>query len=120
MNKLRRFFVQYMMVPVLMCALTAVFSIYHAAGEVDSLGYATLTTAWPELHQPARKAISDAIASGKISRWNYQSLFTIALNDTHGLAMPVPSQLGTTAEERQKLIDAVRGAGGTTVKSANS
>lgn len=103
MNKYRRFFFDYLMVPLCMPILSAAIAAYHVTGETDASSYATLREAWPHLHQPTRKAIAAAMTAGKISRWDYQKLFGLALTDTGAIAMPVST--GTAAEERAKLKD---------------
>ncbi|HGO6074941.1 TPA: hypothetical protein ACK3Q6_007662 [Burkholderia cepacia] len=103
MTKFRRFFVKYMMLPLLMPALSAVFAAYMARSEVNAGSYATLTAVWPRLHQPARQAITQAFANGKISQWDYHPLFDLVVNDTNGFTLPDPRELGTTEQEREKL-----------------
>lgn len=103
MTKFRRFFVKYMLVMLLMPAVSAVFATYTARSEVGAGSYATLASVWPRLHQPTRNAIAQAFASGKISRWDYNPLFDLVVKDTDGFTLPDPRQLGTTEQEREKL-----------------
>lgn len=87
MTKISRFFVDYLMVPVTIVALSAALSAYHVSREVEGYDYATLCEAWPRLHQPTRDAIADAMKAndGKISRWCYATIFRLALNDAGAL-----------------------------------
>lgn len=101
MNKFRRVFFDYLMVPLGMPVLAAAFAAYHVSGETGPASYATLREAWPHLHQPTRDAIADAMNKGQISRWDYANLFRLTLNDAGALAMPEGA--GTAADERAKL-----------------
>lgn len=103
MSKFRRFFMQYMILPLLMPTLSAAYAAYNATTEVGPVAYATLAAAWPSLHQPSRDAIARALAAGKLREWDYHPLFNAALNDSRGLVMPDPATLGTAAQEREKL-----------------
>lgn len=103
MNKFRRFFIDYLMVPLGIPVACALLAGYHVSRELDANGYATLAEAWPHLHQPARDAITEAMkkGDGKISQWDYSPLFSLALNDAGALTMSGNS--GNVDQERVKL-----------------
>lgn len=101
--KLGRFLADYLLVPLGMPAAVAVLSAFHAAGEVGPGAYATLSAAWPHLHEPARHDIARTMASdhGKISNWAYQKLFDEAIDDAGALELPGAS--GSLQAERDRL-----------------
>ncbi|CAH2782574.1 MAG: hypothetical protein PPHEINF_2010 [uncultured Paraburkholderia sp.] len=104
MTTLRRFFVDYLMVPIGIPLVCAALSAYHVSGETSASGYATLTQAWPHLHQPARDAIVSAMRGndGRISQWTYARLFDLALRDAGAIEMPATSN--DVRDQRERLV----------------
>ncbi|WP_321935468.1 hypothetical protein [Paraburkholderia sp. J8-2] len=111
---LRRFFTNYLLIPLGMPAIAAAMATYHVMSEVEPAAYATLSMAWPHLHEGARHDIAKAVAAnhGKISNWTYRALFDRALDDTGGLEMPGSNgSLKAERDKLQSLIDSDRANG---------
>lgn len=104
MKRAWRFFIDYLMVILLVPVLCAAFAAYHVTREINPNDYAMLREAWPRLHQPTRDAIADAMkrGNGTISNWDYTKLFRLALNDAGGLALYDTND--TVADERAALV----------------
>ncbi|WP_321959546.1 hypothetical protein [Burkholderia cenocepacia] len=104
MTTLRRFFVDYLMVPIGIPLACAALSVYHVSGETGASGYATLTQAWPHLHQPARDAIVSAMRGndGQISQWEFVRLSDLALRDAGALELPAASD--DVRGQRERLV----------------
>ncbi|KND60401.1 hypothetical protein BVER_03839c [Candidatus Burkholderia verschuerenii] len=104
MKSFRRFFIDYLMIPLLVPAACAAIAAYHVSREIDANDYAVLREAWPRLHQPTRDAIADAMkrGDGTISTWAYTKLFRLAMNDAGALTLAGASD--SAADERAALV----------------
>ncbi|MDN7664057.1 hypothetical protein [Burkholderia cenocepacia] len=104
MKRAWQFFIDYLMVILLVPALCAAAAAYHVTREIDANDYAVLREAWPRLHQPTRDTIADAMkrGSGTINNWDYTKLFRLAINDAGGLVLNEASD--AVADERAALV----------------
>lgn len=80
-----RFFRDYLMVPVLMPAFTACFAVYDVSQEVEPYTYTSYAWAWPHANENTREVIREAMADGKISRWESPVVFRTIMDDVHAL-----------------------------------
>lgn len=98
-----RFFRDYLMAPVLMPALTACYAVYDVSQEVEPYTYTSYAWAWPRADEHTREVIREAMADGKISRWESPVLFRTIMDDVHGL-MSCPAG----EECRKKTVEQTR------------
>ncbi|ABO60497.1 hypothetical protein LA345_37915 (plasmid) [Burkholderia vietnamiensis] len=104
MSTLRRFFIDYLMVPLGIPLVCAAASVYHVSKETTATGYATLAMAWPHLHQSTRDAIVSAMRGdgGRISQWEFVRLSDLALRDAGALELPIAGD--DVSLQRERLV----------------
>ncbi|MEV1997173.1 hypothetical protein ABZQ20_32995 [Pseudomonas aeruginosa] len=109
MNKLRRFYINYLMVPTLMPLIAAAGSAVYVAQEAETYNYTSFAWAWPHANEQTRAAIRDAMADGKISRWEASRLYRLIMDDVHALmTCPVGSDCrDITAEQAREQLQQV-------------
>ncbi|WP_156350193.1 hypothetical protein [Achromobacter sp. 2789STDY5608633] len=107
MKNAGKVFKEYLMIPVAMAAATAVFSIYYVSGEIGANAYTGLADAYTRANPDTKSAIQGAVVDGKISRWEYNELFRIVMDDVRGMA--IKHDPGTVEQARDSLMTRLQG-----------
>lgn len=110
MKSARRYFTDYLMVPVLMATFSAAASIYYVSQETEDYNYLSYASAWPHANEHTRQLIRDALSDGKISRWESSEILRAVLDDVQVLVTcPASSDCRslTTEQARLTLRDAM-------------
>nr|WP_280971452.1 hypothetical protein [Cupriavidus gilardii] len=93
-------------VPISTAAITAVLAGIYMAGEVDADDYAKQRNAVAAADNEYRHLVAEALADGRLTRWENAGLHKIFWN--HASALMVDGEPpGTPATERQELARAV-------------
>ncbi len=111
MSKARRFFIDYLMVPVLIPVFSAAAAAYYVNQETEDYTYLSYAWAWPHANEHTRQLIREAMADGKISRWESAELVRVILDDVHALmTCPTGSDCRdiTIEQAREKLREAMQ------------
>lgn len=111
MNKACRFFIDYLMLSVLIPVLSATAAVYYVNQEIEGHNYFAYVWAWPKANEQTRQLIREAMADGKISHWESAELVRVIFDDVHSLwTCPVGSDCSDITIEyaREKLIKAMQ------------
>ena len=97
-----KFILRYTAIPFTAIVAVVIWAAVPSSQEIDARQYAALSHAYRSFPAPFRREIVDAMAHGRITDWQYQTLVRDSL--ANGVALDWPATgLSDVAAERRKL-----------------
>lgn len=104
-RSMTKWFVENCLITLIMMLFAAVIAGLYQQREISGQDYQVLVEAWPNLKAPLKAQITEAIASGNISRWDYTDL----RNETKHQIGVISWEKGIDRDkEREKLLNLVK------------
>ncbi len=93
-----------------MVAAAAIAASVYVAGEISAGEYEMISRVYPKAQPPLREHIQQALAGGKITRWEFRDLFREAMDDAGGV-MGWTRPESTVEAERENLRQTIAAGG---------